>query len=177
MALVPQILLGALVLLAFAFTAQQRLAIANHAGPAPERQVAFLMRAYHRSSVAAKTAAPSLTGVLADPSPSMTGAAPVAFFFTSCADAHDVVTTLGGASATPGADAAGAYQNQSVARELARQSASPPELGLTAPQRTAVPGIGLSTGAAVETAAGALAFPAGCAVKAGLPAIQTRVVP
>ena len=169
MALVPQILLGALILLAFAFTAQQKLVIANPAGPAPERQIAYLMRAYHQSSVAAKAANSALTGLLANPSPAMSGPSPVAFFFTSCADAHSVVTTL--------IEASNAHQQQSIAHELARQSGAPPELGTVAPRTVVIPGTGLSNGTAVQTGVGPLPLPANCAVAAGLPAIVTRVVP
>ena len=169
MALVPQIMLGALILLAFAFTAQQKLVIANHTGPAPERQIAYLMRAYHQASVSAKAANGGLTGTVANPSPAMSGAGSVAFFFTSCADAKNVVTTL--------SETLNGYQNQSIARELARQSAAPPELGGVAPHSVVIPGVGLSTGNAVQTGVGALALPAGCAVTAGMPAIVTQVIP
>lgn len=169
MALVPQILLGALILLAFAFTAQQKLAIANSKGPVPERQIAYLMRVYHQASVAAKAADGSLTGALANPSPAMSGASPVAFFFTSCADATSVVTTL--------IDPAGSYRNQSIARELARQASAPPELGTVAPRTVVIPGTGLSTGASIQTGAGQTPLPANCTVTAGLPVIVTRVVP
>jgi hypothetical protein len=119
--------------------------------------------------VAAKAANGALTGVLADPSPAMSGVAPVAFFFTSCADAKSVVTTLN--------EVLNPYQNQSIARELARQSAAPPELGSVAPHTVVIPGVGLSTGAAVQTGVGPLALPANCAVPMGLPAIVTQVVP
>ncbi len=162
-------MLGALILLAFAFTAQQKLVIANHAGPAPERQIAYLMRAYHQSSVAAKAADGALVGTVANPSPAMSGAAPVALFFTSCADAKSVVTTL--------IEAQNTYQNQSIARELARQSSAPPELGSVASHNVVIPGVGLSTGTAIQTGVGQLALPANCAVTAGLPAIVTQVMP
>jgi hypothetical protein len=166
MGLFPQLLLGALIVVAFAATAQQRLAIASHTGPDPARQIAYLMRVYHRSSVAYKTANSSAAGTIAAPPPSMTAPQPVATFFTSCADATSVVTTL--------ADSLGAHRNQGIAQELSREAASPstkpaPAIG--------IPGIGLSNGTALQTGLGVTALPANCTVAAGLPAIVTQAVP
>ena len=83
----PQMMLAALVLAAFALASQQRLAIASHSGPAPARQIAYLLRSYHSSAIAIKLAAPATTQTIVAGPPSMTG-------FISCADAQNVVTTI-----------------------------------------------------------------------------------
>jgi hypothetical protein len=171
MGLLPQLLLGALIVAAFAATLQQRLAIASHNGPLPARQIAYQMRVYHQSSVTYKEANAALSGTIAAPPPSLTPAAPIAAFFVSCADAHSVVTTLN--------QPLSAYTNQEIAQEMSRQSVSPPELGGSGkpPQAIGIPGIGLSNGMALQTGLGLTALPAGCAVAAGLPAIVTQAVP
>jgi hypothetical protein len=166
MGLLPQLMLCALIVAAFAVTAQQRLAIASHSGPAPARQIAHLMEVYHRSSVAYKEANPAAAGVIAAPPPGMTPPQPVATFFASCADGHSVVTTL--------TDSLGAYRNQQIARELSRQALD--QVGEPA-QIIGVPGIGLSTGNAVQTGLGLATLPANCTVAAGLPAVITQAVP
>ena len=180
MGLLPSLILGALIVTAFAFTAQQRLVLASPAGPMPARQIAYLMRVYHQSSVAYQLSAKGPAGVIANPPSFLTAS----FYFTSCTDGNSVVTFVGGQSASPQwTGGAGAYQNQSVVRELLRQSLSPPELGPVrqtsqiAGQIAPVPGIGLSTGTQIQSGSGLLTLPSGCGVAAGLPAIQTRVAP
>ena len=183
MGLFPPYMILVLVLLAAALTAQQRLALASHNAAFPARQIAYQMRVYHQSSVNYKLANGTATGVITSPPPSLSSQ----FYFTSCADAENVVTFVGGASAGRAwAGGLGAFNNQSVAAELARQSISPPELGLvsqssrvtgylgvTTSQAITVPGIGLSTGSNIQTGYGLVALPAGCTVPAGVPAMLT----
>ncbi len=158
----PQMMLAALILAAFALASQQRLAIASHGGPDPARQIAYLLRVYHRSAVATKLADPATVQTIAAGPAGMTG-------FVSCADAQSVVTTID--------QSYGAARDQEIAGELLRQSAAPPELGAADRAAIGVPGIGLSDGTQLRTGFGAVALPAACAVAAGLPALQTQVVP
>ena len=152
----PQMLLAALIVAAFAFTAQQRLAIAAHNGPAPARQIAYLLRTYHRSAVAFKQANPATTQTIVAGPAGMTG-------FVSCADSHSVVTTID--------QSYGTARDQQIAGEMLKQSlpADSPGIG--------VPGVGMSDGTRLQTGFGALALPAACPVEAGLPAMQTQVLP
>ena len=177
----------AFIFVAAAFTQQQRLVLADHNAPFPPRQIAYLLRVYHQNSLAYKQQNTGVTGVISNPPPSM-AAQP---FFTSCADAKSVVTFPGGASAAASwVGGLGAYENAAVATEIARQSVQPPELGQvgqsalvagyagsTVPQIVPVPGVGLSTGSAIQSGAGQVALPAGCTVPVGRPAIRTQVIP
>ena len=156
MGLFPQMMLAALIVAAFALTSQQRLAIAGHGGPDPARQVAYLLRAYHRSAVAYKLANPAAAQTIVAGPAGMTG-------FVSCADATSVVTTL--------AQSFGTARDQQIASELVSQSVAPGQTGI------GVPGVGLSDGARLKTGFGPVALPADCAVDTGLPAMQTRVLP
>lgn len=152
----PQMLLAALVVAAFAFTAQQRLAIAAHNGPDPARQIAYLLRTYHRSAVAVKLASPATTETIVAGPAGMTG-------FVSCADAHSVVTTID--------QSYGTARDQQIADALLKQSLGQDSSGI------GVPGVGISDGTRLQTGLGAIALPAACPVEAGLPAMQTQVVP
>jgi len=152
----PQMMLAALILAAFALASQQRLAIASHGGPAPARQIAYLLRSYHSAAVAFKLANPATIQTIAAGEAGMTG-------FISCADAKNVVTTID--------QSYGTARDQQIAGELLRQSVSSGQTGV------GVPGVGISNGAQLQTGLGAVALPAACAVPAGLPAMQTRVLP
>gem|GEM_PF-5214723 len=154
-------MLAALVLAAFALASQQRLAIASHNGPAPARQIAYLMRSYHSSAVAYKLVHNSATQAIAGPA-GMTG-------FVSCADAQNVVTTVD--------QSYGAARDEQIVGELLRQSSTPPEFGTAIRAGIGVPGIGLSNGTQIQTGLGVVALPAACAVPAGLPAMLTQVLP
>lgn len=177
MGLLPPVILGALLIVAFALSAQQRLALNTHTGPMPARQVAYLMRVYHQSSVSLKgSPTPPPLGPLANPPSNLAGQT----FYASCADAKSVVTYLIGETL---------YRNEAVAAELARQSVAPPELGkngsgttigyggLDAPYAVPVAGIGLSNGAQIVGTADVTILPANCSVPAGAPALQTQVLP
>ena len=59
MGLLAPIILGALLIIAFALTSQQKLAIASLGGPMPARQIAYLMRVHHQSAIKQQLAAPS----------------------------------------------------------------------------------------------------------------------
>jgi len=159
----PQIMLAALVLAAFALASQQRLAIASHTGPAPARQIAYLMRSYHSSAVANKLGATSATPPTE--TTTITG-------FVSCADAQNVVTTVDQSHGTY--DTA---RTEQIVGELLRQSSAPPEFGNAIRPGIGVPGIGLSNGTQIQTGLGMVALPPTCPVPAGLPAILTQVVP
>jgi|SRR5579859_2650123 len=178
MGLLPQVILGALLIVAFALSAQQRLAIASHTGPMPARQIAYLMRVYHQSSVAYATNVVLPNGTVADPPPEWDVTSTL---FKSCWDGISVVTSLNGMQTA---------ENNAVAQELVRQSVIPPEYGLLTPvswaigyngstvsQLARVPGVGLSDGANIQSGAGAIALATGCAVSSGAVAIQTRVLP
>jgi len=155
-------MLAALIIAAFALASQQRLAIASHNGPAPARQIAYLLRSYHSSAVAIKLAAPATTQTIVAGPAGMTG-------FISCADAQSVVTTID--------QSYGAARDQQIVSELLRQSSAPPEFGTASRPGIGVPGIGLSDGTQIKTGLGAVTLPASCPVAAGLPAMQTQVVP
>jgi len=152
----PQMMLVALILAAFALTSHQRVAIASHGGPNPARQIAYLLRSHHGAAVAFKLANPATTQAIAAGEPGMTG-------FISCADANTVVTTID--------QSYGTARDQQIAGELLRQSVATGQTGI------GVPGIGLSDGTQLQTGFGAVALPASCPVVAGLPAMQTRVLP
>jgi len=157
----PQMMLAALILAAFALASQQRLAIASHGGPAPARQIAYLLRSHHSAAVSFKLANPATTQTIVAGEAGMTG-------FISCADAKTVVTTID--------QSYGTARDQQIAGELLRQSVSSGQTGVVAPGG-GVPGIGLSDGTQLQTGFGAVALPAACPVTAGLPAMQTRVLP
>lgn len=179
MGLLPPILLGALLIVAFALSAQQRLALQSHAPPMPARQLAHLLRVYHQSSISYATgSSPPPAGTIADPPPDWDNTSTL---FTSCWDGVTVVTSLNGLQAA---------ENNAVVQELVRQTIAPPEYGLLTPapwtvgyggsglsQLTPVPGMGLSDGTQIQSGAGAVALAAGCPVPGGTPAIQTRILP
>jgi len=157
----PQIMLAALVLAAFALASQQRLAIASHTGPAPARQIAYLMRSYHNASVTFKLANTGARHAI-------TGATSISGF-VSCADAQNVVTTID--------QSYGAARDQQIVSELLRQSAAPPEFGARSQTGIGVPGVGFSNGTQIQTGLGVIALPDICPVAAGLPAMLTQVLP
>jgi hypothetical protein len=176
----------ALALVTGVTTIQQQQTLASPTQPYLPRQIAYEMRVFHRASLSYKGTFTAATGPISNPPPSMVNQ----FRYSSCADAKSVVTFPGGTGAGAAwAAGLGFYQNNAVATELARQSVSPPELGINAPARVAgynggtvpqvipVPGVGLSTGTEVQSGAGAISLPAGCAVPAGLPVIVTQVLP
>src|SRR5579871_2296355 len=91
MGLLPSVILGALLIVAFALTAQQRLSIANPTGPLPARQIAYLMRTHHQAAIDQKLANNSLEaeGNFAPPTMTVSGD----YTFVSCI--HDKVVATG----------------------------------------------------------------------------------
>src|SRR5579859_8012727 len=72
MGLLTPVILGALLIVAFALSSQQRLGLASHAGPMPARQIAYLMRAHHQGAISLKQATPGLDTVIDAPPATMT---------------------------------------------------------------------------------------------------------
>lgn len=130
MGLLPPVLIGALLVVAFAFSSQQRLAIASHAPPMPARQLAYLMRAHHQAAVALKVATPSLDTVTDVAPPTMTVAGD--YTFISCISGNYVATGLfviGDTTTLAPLTLIGAAESNAVVTELKRQSVLSPELG------------------------------------------------
>jgi hypothetical protein len=182
MGLLPQIILGALLIVAFALSAQQRLALNPRTGPMRARQIAYLMRAHHQAAVNAKMADNALTneGDYAPPTMTTTGD----YTFVTCIGAKTVVTGLfviGDDTTLMALPLLGNAENNAVVAELRRQSVLPPELGSLGGKPWAVgynaspaaliaptPGVGL----AGEVPASAPCLPPGEA-----PVIVTQVLP
>ncbi len=190
MGLLPPVILGALLIVAFALSSQQRLAIASHTGPMPARQIAYQMRVHHQAAIALKQADPTLstvTDALNDND----------FLFLSCINGNYVATvmmTVIGIPLIPTRMINTAEAN-AVVQELSRQSVLAPELGRigqtawatgydNAPSTLVAPvvGIGLvqfvpSQVAIIHTVDGDLPLPDGCLTPDGAPVIMTQVLP
>jgi hypothetical protein len=189
MGLLPQLLLGALIVAAFAATMQQRLAIASRADVLQARQLAYLMRTHHQAAVKLKLATPSLDTLTdAPPGPMIND-----FRFLSCITGKVVVTSMyeiSGPEIIP-VLAYGTDQANAVVAELIRQSVLAPELGRVgktpwstgydgAPSAlmTPVAGIGTANGTTVRTAAGPIPLPNPCSqAPLGAPTMVTQVLP
>jgi len=186
MGLLPPVILGALLIVAFALSSQQRLAIASHAGPLPARQIAYLMRAHHQGAIWLKQADTALETVIDAPPPTMNVGD---YLFLSCISGKVVATSVTTITPIPVAEMGMAEAN-AVVVELARQSVVSPELGLLGQTPLAVgydgnpaalvapaPGIGLSDGTDIHTGTGLVPVPSGCLIPAGAPTILTQVLP
>ena len=185
MGLLPSVILGALLIVAFALSAQQRLALNPRTGPMPARQLAYLMRAHHQSAVNQKLANTNLDTATDFAPPTMTI---VGYYtFVSCVQDNVVATGLfivGDATTLMPLPLLDTAENNAVVAELRRQSVLPPELGLLGGRPWTVgynaspsaliaptPGVGLSD----ELAAGPIAMP--CPMPSGVPVIITQVLP
>ena len=187
MGLLPPVILGALLIVAFALSSQQRLTIASHTGPVPARQIAYQMRVHHQAAIALKQADPGLstvTDALNDND----------YQFLSCIDGNYVATVMMTVELIPTLMISAAEAN-AVVTELARQSVMAPELGRVgqtawsigynnAPSTLVTPvvGIGLvqfvpSEVATIHTIDGDLPIPDGCLTPNGAPVIMTQVLP
>jgi hypothetical protein len=186
MGLLPPVILGALLIVAFALSAQQRLGLASHAAPMPARQIAYVMRAHHQGAIGLKQATPGLQTVIDAPPPTMSVGDDL---FLSCISGKFVATSVTTMTPLPTVKLQSAAANAVVA-ELARQSILVPELGrtgwtplatgynnsplaLTAP----APGVGLSDGTNIHTTAGLIPIPPDCVIPSGAPTLITQVVP
>lgn len=184
MGLLPPIILGALLIVAFAFSAQQRLAIASHAGPIPARQIAYQMRVHHQAAIRLKLADPALdivTDALNDNDDQ----------FLSCIHDKTVTTalmTIGDAMTLMPFVLIGAPETNMVVQELARQSVIAPELGRVGQTAwsigytgasstlvTPVVGVGIADGGYIRTSSGLI--PPTCIVPVGAPVLITQVLP
>jgi len=187
MGLLPPVLLGALLIVAFALSAQQRLAIASHTGPVPARQIAYQMRVHHQAAIALKQADPGLTTVtdaLNDND----------YQFLSCINGNYVATammTVGDSITLMPMVMVGEAEANAIVEELARQSVIAPELGRTGQAAwsvgyagspstliTPVVGVGMVDGASIRTSSGLIpASFAACPVPTGAPILVTQVLP
>ncbi len=180
MGLFPQIMLGALILAAFAFTAQQKLSLGSHNGPMPARQIAYLMRVHHQAAVNLKAATPSLAAVGDFGPPSMASEERV----VSCIEGKFVVTglfTIGDTTTLMFLPVVGTAESNAVAAELKRQSVLSPELGRLGqtPRATGYNGSPASSIAPVTQAGLSDEFPLipNCLLLPGIPAMVTQVIP
>lgn len=184
MGLLPPVILGALLIVAFALSSQQRLAIASHAGPMPARQIAYQMRIHHEAAIRLKRATPGLitvTDALNDNDDQ----------FVSCIDAKTVSTVMmivGDATTLMPFVIVGVSETNAIVQELARQSIIAPELGRVGQTAwsigyadspstliTPVVGIGVADGGDIRTSSGLIPTP--CLAPTGAPVIMTQVLP
>ena len=190
MGLLPPVILGALLIVAFALTSLQRLAIASHSGPMPARQIAYQMRTHHQGAIALKQADPSLETVIDAPPPTMSVGD---FRFLSCISGQSVSTAameVGDAATLIPEVSIPSTEIDAVLEELARQSVMSPELGrlgamgwstgsggVRSAAITPIAGIGITAGAQIRTAFGLIPLTANCPIPDGAPIIVTQVVP
>lgn len=182
MGLLPPVILAALLVVAFAFSSQQRLAIASHAGPTPARQIAHQMRLHHEAAIRLKRNDPALdtyTDALNDNDSQ----------FISCISGKTVTTvmmTIGDATTLMPFVLVGVSETNAIVQELARQSVIAPELGRIGQTAWAngnggtrvvlVAGIGILDFPNMRTATGLIPAPP-CLAPDGAPAIVTQVLP
>ena len=190
MGLLAPVILGALLIVAFALTSLQRLAIASHAGPLPARQIAYQMRTHHQGAIALKLADPSLVTIIDAPPPSMNVGD---FRFLSCISGQSVSTAameVGDAVTMIPQVTIPAAEIDALLEELFRQSVMSPELGrmgsvgwstgydgVRSAAITPIAGIGITSGAQIRTAFGLIPLTANCPIPDGAPIIVTQVVP
>jgi len=185
MGLLPPVILGALLIVAFALSSQQRLTIASHTGPVPARQIAYQMRVHHQAAIALKQADPALstvTDALNDND----------FLFLSCINGNTVATVMMTVTGIPLIPRVmvGQTEANAVVEELARQSVMAPELGRVGQTAwsagydgvagaliTPVVGVGTSDAANIHTTTGLVPLPDSCLAPAGAPVILTQVLP
>lgn len=175
MGLLPQILLGALVVAAFAATMQQRLAIASHANFLQARQFAYMLRTHHQAAINLKQADSTLQTTIADSR------------ILSCITGKVVITVAWNSLAVMTSP----DEANTVVEELARQSVLAPELGRVGQTRwsvgyngihsaliTPVAQTGISDGANIRTGTGVFPLPLDCRfIPYGSPAMVTQVLP
>jgi len=179
MGLLPPVILGALLIVAFALSAQQRLAIASHDAPMPARQIAYRMRVHHEAAIRLKQADPSLdtyVDALNDND----------YQFLSCIEGKTVTTVMMTISFALPELVIGPSEVDAVVEELARQSIIAPELGRTGQTAWAngnggtlvapTAGIGILDFPNMRTATGIIPAPP-CLTPDGAPAIVTQVLP
>jgi hypothetical protein len=183
MGLLPSIIIGALLIVAFTLSAQQRLDLNSRAGAMPARQIAYLMRAHHQSAVSQKLADPALDTIVNAAPPTMTVAGD--YTFLSCIHGKIVMTAafvIGDAVTIIPFPVFSLAENNEVVTELRRQSVLPPELGLLGRTPWAV-GYNGSPAALIASASGiglsdeVVPSPIPCLVPSGVPAIVTQVLP
>lgn len=159
MGLLAPIILGALLIVAFALTSQQKLAIASHTGPMPARQIAYLMRVHHQSAIKQKLANPALDTIVDAAPPTMAISQDL---FNSCLQGKVVATgifTVGVA-----APLLSPAEADAVVAELKLQT-----VGAAISPFISPPGIGL-TGESLSPSVP-------CPMPAGVPVIITQVLP
>jgi hypothetical protein len=185
MGLLPQVILGALLIVAFALSAQQRLHLNSGTGPMPARQLAYLMRQHHQGAIALKQATPSLQAVIDAPPPTMNIND---FVFLSCIGQKSVATFLMTITQNGGYGLAviprlmiSTTEANAVVEELRRQTVMAPELGRTgqSPWATGYNGSPAPLIAPSSSVGFAddLNLPAGCMSASGVPTIITQVLP
>ena len=187
MGLLPPVILGALLIVAFAFSSQQRLALASHDGPLPARQTAYRMRVHHEAAIRLKRADPDLitvTDALNDNDDQ----------FLSCIGDKTVATVMmiiGDETTLMPLVIAEVPETNAIVQELARQSIIAPELGRVGQTAWSVGypgsssalippvvGVGVMEGANIRTSSGlASASSVGCPAVTGVPVIVTQVLP
>lgn len=185
MGLLAPVILGALLIVAFALSAHQRLAIASHTGPMPARQLAYLMRVHHQAAISQKMVTPSLQTVIDAAPPSMNIDD---FMFLSCVTQKSVTTFMMTITEGGGFDLAviprlmtSTANANAVVRELRRQSVVTPELGRLGNTPWAI-GYGGNPAALVAPMpqigmSDSVTIPSGCLYAPGVPTIVTQVIP
>jgi len=179
MGLLPPVLIGAFLIVAFALSAQQRLTIASHNGPMPARQIAYEMLVHHDAAIRLKQSDPALdtyVDALNDNDE----------LFLSCIWGKSVATTMMTTQNFIPQLLTGPDQVNRVVEELIRQSVTSPRLeqtGLTAwsirPDGThivPVAGIGILDFPNMRTSSGLVPAP-NCLFPNGAPTIVTQVLP
>jgi hypothetical protein len=191
MGLLPPVILGALLIVAFALTSQQRLAIASHTGPMPARQIAYQMLVHHWAAVRLMQSNPAsyaqleLVDALYDND----------YQFLSCMQGNTVTTVMMTVEPMIPTLMISTAEANLVEQELSRQSVIAPELGrigqtawsvgynnASSTQVTPIVGIGLaqfvpSEVGTIHTIDGDLPLPDGCLMPDGAPVIMTQVLP
>lgn len=179
MGLLAPVILGALLIVAFALSAQQRLAIASHNAPMPARQIAYQMRVHHDAAIRLKQSDPALdtyVDALNDNDDQ----------FLSCITGKSVATAMMTTHNFIPVLLTSPDEANSVTEELARQSLTSPGLQQTAANAwttradgahlVPVVGIGILNFPNLRTASGLIPAP-NCLFPDGAPTIVTQVIP
>jgi hypothetical protein len=179
MGLLPPVILGALLIVAFALSSQQRLALAGHNAPLPARQIAYQMRVHHEAAIRLKQADPSLDAFVDALNDNDNQ-------FLSCIQDKTVMTVMMIFPSSVPELVIGPSEVDAVVEELARQSVIAPELGRTGQTAWSngnggtlvapVAGIGILDFPNIRTATGLMPTPP-CLAPNGAPAIVTQVLP